>query len=104
MYRRHRLEALVLSVKSMGAHILPICILYIRCPALVTALDRTVICKLEYSPVLCTQILVSLGSTINTETQQTVSINLAGEVKEQNVRLDLLNFITLLLYGRGIVD
>ena len=76
-------QALVLSVKSMGAHILRICILYIRCPALVTALNRTVctVCTLEYNPVLCTQILVSLGSTINTGPQQIVSINLAGEVK-----------------------
>ena len=67
----------------MGAHVLRICVLCIRCPALVTALDCTVCtdCKLEYNPVLCTQILVSPGSTINNEPQQIVSINLAGEVK-----------------------
>ena len=74
----------------MGVHALRICILYIRCPALFIALNCTVCtdCTLEYNPVLCTQILelctqilVSLGSTINTEPQQIVSINLAGEVK-----------------------
>ena len=75
--------ALVLSDKFMGAHILPICTLYTRCRALVATFDCTVctVCTLEYDPVLCTQMLVSLCSTINTEPKQTVSINLAGEVK-----------------------
>ena len=76
-------QALVLSVKSMRIPALRVCVLYIRCPALFTALNCTVCtgCTLEYNPVLCTQILVSPGSTINTEPQQSVSVNLAGEVK-----------------------
>ena len=67
----------------MGAYILPICILYIRCRALVAALDCTVctVCTLEYNPLLCTQMLVSLCSTLNTEPKQIVIINLAGVVK-----------------------
>ena len=77
-----RLVALVLLVESMGAHILPICTLYIQCRALIATFDCTVctVCTLEYNPVLCTQMLVSLCSTINTEPKQIVSINLAGVV------------------------
>ena len=67
----------------MRIYKLQVCILYSRCPALFTALDCTVCmdCTLKYNPVLCTQILVSPGSTINTEPQQIVSVNLAREVK-----------------------